>query len=337
MLELPWSTNRDRTWPQGNHQVLFPDIAQGMVKGDPNLRVVAFFRQPEDRLLSAYFHMRDLMGPGVPPPRNGLAACCDADWGWPASVFRDVHKGVRRGVAPEPLVGHFHGCQTSMVLGKGCMSGYASSPSHVASAIALVDKFTFVGDMAHWNLSLCLFNKLVTGRRFTLSYQLLNSRPTKSKRLPSQPWLPTDRPPTAEERHQADARAADASRLNSTDPIDGALYAFARYRFWHDVAQHQISSACCPNFEDVHQIPNTSEVSAACSSEGARKRARHRAADAARAAAASAASASSNVARAAALRAVAAAHRTRGGRGSRLGGRGARLRWGEASRGAASG
>ena len=121
-----------------------------MAQGDPNLRVVAFFRQPEDRLLSAYFHMRDLMKPEMPIPKGGAAACCDADWGWPAPVFKPVHAGVRRGVPPETLIGHFHGCQTNMVLGKGCMSGYATSPSHVLQAIQLVEKFTFVGDMARW-------------------------------------------------------------------------------------------------------------------------------------------------------------------------------------------
>lgn len=122
---------------------------------------------------------------------------------------------------------------------------------------------------AHWNLSLCLFNKIATGRLFTLGYQLLNSRPTKAKRLPHEPWLPpappadaaaaapsSRREPSAAEIAHAIREAEAASRLNSTDPIDGALYAFARFRFWHDVKKHGVSAACCPNYESVEQMPH---------------------------------------------------------------------------------
>lgn len=57
VLEYPWSKLRDLSWPQGNHQVLFADIGARIT--EPGVQAVAMFRQPEDRLESAYFHMRD--------------------------------------------------------------------------------------------------------------------------------------------------------------------------------------------------------------------------------------------------------------------------------------
>ena len=49
VMDYPWSPMRDRSFPQGNHQVLFPDIAAA--RNLPKAKLVAFFRQPEDRLL----------------------------------------------------------------------------------------------------------------------------------------------------------------------------------------------------------------------------------------------------------------------------------------------
>ena len=74
------------------------------------------------------------------------------------------------------LRGRFHGCQTNMLLAKGCMSEFAKTPQHVQQAISYVEDFAFVGDVAQWNLSICLFNRILTGRRFALRHQLANVR-----------------------------------------------------------------------------------------------------------------------------------------------------------------
>ena len=257
VIDFPWSKDRDLSWPAGNHQVLFPDIA-GRID-TPDVRVVAMFRQPEERLLSAYFHMRDHIPKARMPQQRKVAraasgnilGCCWDDWGWPRGIYTPVHRMVARGDPPEVAISQFVGCQTSMVLGKGCMSRYANSPEHVAQAIGLVGRFQFVGDVAHWNLSMCLFNKILTGRRFTLHHQLLNSRPTTHKLLPFHV-----RPnATAAEAEAAHRRAAAASTLRTADPIDGALYAYVQYRFWHDVRAHGISSECCPAYETAQSVP----------------------------------------------------------------------------------
>lgn len=271
LLELPWSRDRDRTWPHGNHQVLFPDIAGRMTT--PNVRVVAMFRQPESRLLSSYFHMRDWVKvpqrrkgySGYRQPLGGTVGCCWEDWGWPASEYRPVHQNVINGVPPEQSgINRFHGCQTNMVLGKGCMSRFANTPAQVAQAIALVDKFEFVGDQKYWNLSICLFNTIVTGRRHTLSYQLTNTRPTTSKRLKLRRATPANTQLTPSEQAAAAHQEAALSRLNTTDPIDGALYAYASYRFSHDLRRYGVSDECCPNFDRVEQIPPQSSEPARC-------------------------------------------------------------------------
>ena len=259
ILDFKWSKDRDRSWPAGNHQVLFPDIAGRM--GTPDVRVAAMFRQPESRLVSAYFHMRDLIRVRPSPgrrtsrfarPTSGPkeVGCCWDDWGWPTAVWRPVHQKIMNGAAVEETLGHFHGCQTSMTLGKGCMSGHAQTPHHVAQAIQLVDRFAFVGLMDQWSLSMCLMNAIFTGRRFTLRHQLHNTRPTSSKLLPV--GVSERGSPAA----QAAARAAavNASRLHTVDPIDGALYAFARMRFWADVKEHRVSAACCPSLDNISQL-----------------------------------------------------------------------------------
>lgn len=269
LLELPWSKDRDTSWPQGNHQVLFPDIA-GRID-TPGVRVVAFFRQPEERLVSSYFHMRDLI---IPAKRASYIKslgspidCCWTDWGWPTSAYRPVHRNVANGVPPEQSgIAQFWGCQTSMILGKGCMSRYANSPSHVAQAIALVEKFEFVGELKHWNLSICLFNAIVTGRRHTLSYQLINTRPTSSKKLKARRAAARSAAAGASSSGEPPQPAADPSlsRINTTDPIDGALYAYASYRFWHDVRRYGVSKECCPNYDSIDQMPPKSAEPPSC-------------------------------------------------------------------------
>lgn len=239
LLDFPWSDDRDKTWPHGNHQLLSPDIATRIHTA--NVRVAAMFRKPEDRLLSSYYHMKDLVVPERRVRRRrqvGPVDCCWDDWGWAASVYSPVHTATAAGKPPEDVISKFKGCQTNMVLGRGCMSRYATSPRHVAQAIALVDKFEFVGDVAHWNLSICLFNVKATGRRYVLNHQLVNTRPTTSKQR--------------------------GVRLNDTDSIDGALYAFAQHRFWYDVRKHGVSDACCPKYDAIERVPSVATEHATC-------------------------------------------------------------------------
>eukprot|EP00962_Isochrysis_galbana_P044938 scaffold17553_cov112-Isochrysis_galbana.AAC.6 len=256
VLEYPWSRDRDTSWPQGNHQVLFPDI--GARISHPGVQVVAMFRQPEARLESAYFHMRDQIRPRGRCARcewsNSPIGCCWTDWGWSSRDFLPAHRAIAAGVPPAAAVGNFTGCMTSMVLGKGCMSRHATTPAHAAAASALVDRFLFVGDTDRWNLSLCLFNAVLTGRRFLLPWQAANSRPTSTKLL--------------------DPLHPSTSRLTDRDPIDGALWAHVSRRFIRDLIRHHVSAQCCPVVESVAELPPPDTEPDICRRRGVGRRGR---------------------------------------------------------------
>jgi len=92
-----------------------------------------------------------------------------------------------------------------------------------------------VGDQARWNLSICLFNAVLTGRRFLLPRQLANSRPTSTKLL--------------------DKQHPNASRIATRDPIDGALWEHILVRFERDLRTHGVSEPCCPVVASVLELP----------------------------------------------------------------------------------
>ena len=231
---------RDRSFPQGNHQVLFPDIAAA--RNLPKAKLVAFFRQPEDRLLSGYLHM------------NATPPCCTEDWGWNRLTYTRVrrellaHKPFALGSAW--LHGRFHGCQTNMLLAKGCYSEYAKTDAHIKAARAIVEDFAFVGDVANWSLSICLFNRIMTGRRFTLTHQLARVRAGGQRN----------------EHRSAEASKAKAAALAAQvhqmprDPIDGPLYDYVRGRLARDLRTHDVRPECCPNFENVQAAADAREV-----------------------------------------------------------------------------
>ena len=150
------------------------------------------------------------------------------------------------------LRGRFHGCQTNMLLAKGCMSEFAKTPAHVAQAQAIVRDFAFVGDVSQWALSICLFNKILTGRRFALRHQLANVRAGGQK----------GEVRSAGATSAAKARLARHAHRLPADPIDGALYAYVQERWRRDVLAHGVRPECCPTYESVAEAANASEVCA---------------------------------------------------------------------------
>ena len=238
VLDYPWSPMRDTSFPHGTHQVLFPDIAAA--RNEPKAKLVAFFRQPEERLLSGYFHM------------NATPPCCTEDWGWNRPTYQRVRRELRMArpfvLGSKWLPGRFHGCMTNMVLARGCMSEHATTSAHARRAIEIVSDFAFVGDVARWNESICLFNAILTGRRFALRHQLAHVRAGGQK---------------SELRTRA---AAAAARLAThahklpRDTVDGALYAYVRSRLASDLEKHGVRPECCPTYETVQQAANASEI-----------------------------------------------------------------------------
>ena len=243
VLDYPWSPMRDKSFPFGNHQVLFPDIAAA--RNENKAKLVGFFRQPEERLMSGYLHM------------NATPPCCTEDWGWRRQISRFVRSEFKR----RPFVsgsnflrGRFHGCMTNMLLAKGCMSEFAKTPADVHKAITIVKDFAFVGDVSQWNLSICLFNTIMTGRRFALEKQLANVKA-------GAPSVHSMHRRTEDEKAAAAKRMelADPKKLPE-DPIDGLLYKYVRMRLERDLLHWGVRWECCPVYQDIQQVANASEV-----------------------------------------------------------------------------
>ena len=251
VLDYPMSPERGTS----EHQPLPAGTASRMdqehlihgTRAPGTVQVVAFFRQPESRLLSSYLWMKDNVRDAADIARRGgylplrgdamVVNCCWGDWGWTADEWRPIHRQIASSAAIDPSVlAPFIGCQTRMVLGRGCMSRRPVVPAETARAIDLVSRFRFVGDIAQWDASICLFNYIMTGRRFKLRRQLANARPT------------------ARAMYDA-ASGANATSRMPIDLIDGALYDYVRQRLATELSRHGITDARCPMLDDMSQLP----------------------------------------------------------------------------------
>lgn len=228
------------------HQRLHADVAslagregRGASSGPASaLQLVGFFRQPEARLLSAYLHMRRRVANVT---GKTIVKCCNSDWGWPRKTYKAVHQRIvgdaLRGAGLNPaILAPFLGCQTNSVLGRGCMSGKPVSSADLARAMELVSRFRFVGDVARWNESICLFNYIMTGRRFLLRHQLTNTRATPLKLY-------------NQYRSQAATHSVPA------DPVDRALYGFVSLRLSWELEAYGITQGSCPTFDSALELP----------------------------------------------------------------------------------
>lgn len=186
--------------------------------------VASFFRQPDQRLASEFAfgrtHFQALKMHG--PYGNDTLPTVK-------KIFEKLQQG-RNAQNDDYLGKNFLGCQTNMVLGRGCMQGTPTNASKDAEeASAKVDEFRFVGLVEEWPLSICLFNYLVTGKRFVTYHQLVDSHPT----------------------HKAAGRANTQSRTEydtrgyARDGADEELYAHVAKRFHADLNKHDITIEKC--------------------------------------------------------------------------------------------
>ena len=214
-------------WPPGaqEHQLLPMTGTEGKLALH---EAVGMFRQPEQRLLSSFAW------------KKSHAGCCMGDWGWNATEQFNVRQSMDRGLGPVETMGTFFGCQTNMVLGRGCFQRYPIlSSSDVDVAIQRIHKFRFVGVMEEWLLSICLFNSVMTGERFVFKTQLVNNRATigEGTRMYK---VPVDLP---------------------LDRADRMLYEEIQKRFWFDVSSRNISVENCPlRCQKNGQAPRTSNT-----------------------------------------------------------------------------
>lgn len=235
VVSYPTHLTRDLTL---QHQSL------SVVRDESQLRAaVGLFRSPDQRLLSAFYWIKK------------DKTCCTIDWGWSPAVYGPVRGQIRQG-APEATIAPFKGCQTNMVLGKGCMARGPGAPPHtqveVARAKARLQLFRFVGLQEEWRTSICLFNFVMTGRRFVEPRQLGKIQPGL---LLDELASTVDRTNSAAARAQEAANAALAaasvyppSFLGPLhfDAADTALYESAKARFRRECFQFGINASTCP-------------------------------------------------------------------------------------------
>ena len=186
--------------------------------GLPKYSVVFMVRDPIQRALSAFRYLLKDLHP----------KCCGRGWGWEegsATSSRRAKTAARLGnlsaFLAEPSAA---GCQTKMLVGRGCMASKPSSKNETTRAVTFVRKHAaFVGlaDADRYSASVCLWHARFGGR------------PLPSERLASQ---------LASQGRQHDVGAA---RKLFVDRSDQALYAAAVRRFETEVRAHASDVASC--------------------------------------------------------------------------------------------
>ena len=139
-----------------NHTKWFHDPLPWPEVGLPNVgNVVMLLREPRQRILSAYFYLRATNG-----------KCCGKGWGWSApssySAFRAaaLHADSTTFLA---LPGA-SGCQTKMLVGRGCMDSVAVTSQEVSRAVSFIlHTAAFVGIVEEYNASVCLWHERFGG------------------------------------------------------------------------------------------------------------------------------------------------------------------------------
>ena len=189
--------------------------------------VVAMFRRPSQRLMSAFAWMKE------------SPECCSSDWGMgnmtgPCIGQRAQESECRRRSAifhmkdaaafartPGAL-----GCQTKMLLGRQCQDDkFYPSREQQERARQFVDKhMAFVGLLDEWERSVCLWHARYGGLLYRA--ELTNTRPTTI--VAGQPT------------------GYNESVLDGiVDPADELIYDAAATRFWRDVRSYAAPVAAC--------------------------------------------------------------------------------------------
>ena len=210
----------------GGTHAIFPADASAEEVGE----VVTMFRAPKQRLMSMFEYMRrDVTFNAQGKPEFYGAGL---SWGWNGSERQRVRMAIYNNGSIADTLGPFIGCQANAVLGHRCLGrvDYGMPPEEVAKrAIERLKRFRFYGLESEWTLSICLFNYLMSGKRYVTRGQLVNTRPN-------------------------DVAAAAASVYNETgvpdDPIDDPLYEYVEASFHEQLRTHGISEEACPDYTD---------------------------------------------------------------------------------------
>ncbi|KAL7530605.1 hypothetical protein ACHAXR_003589 [Thalassiosira sp. AJA248-18] len=137
---------------------------------DHNMTVVSFFRQPEERIVSAYYDGRHSSG----FPSDVYKKMVDASV-QKTSKHRCTIDNRLKITNPLDCFANFPGiagCMSRMLTGETCADGLAqkSGLDNLPDAITLImEHLDFVGLTEDWNESICQFHRLFTGKLDGLS------------------------------------------------------------------------------------------------------------------------------------------------------------------------
>jgi hypothetical protein len=192
------------------------------VRPDPRAgNVVALFRRPQQRFLSAFHWMQT------------VPTCCNDDWGMgPRLGERRTAVNRMTSAAEFAKTPGALGCQTRMVLGNDCCAPTPIRPEAVKRARDFVqNKMAFVGLQEEWVRSVCLWHARFGKPLF--AGELLNTRPTSDTNTTSE---------------------YEETELDGVvDEADDALYEAARTRFWRDVADFHSPVEHCMQAVATHE------------------------------------------------------------------------------------
>ena len=127
---------------------------------DNNFTVAAFFRQPEERIVSAYYDGRHTSGFDT----NLYTAVKKATTGSSCRIDEKKYNNPLECFARYPGIA---GCMTRMLTGEMCADGIFqdSGMENVPEAVDIVmNRLKFVGITEDWNESICQFHKLYAGK-----------------------------------------------------------------------------------------------------------------------------------------------------------------------------
>ena len=126
---------------------------------DHNMTVAAFFRQPEARIVSAWYDGRHANGLSPEQFQKLLRVAVQRTPKFNCQIGGHNYTNPLECFARYPGIG---GCMTRMLTGETCADGVFESfgLENLPNAIAVLDKLGFVGIMEEWNESICQFHKL---------------------------------------------------------------------------------------------------------------------------------------------------------------------------------
>mmetsp|Transcript_50630 Transcript_50630/g.94133 ORF Transcript_50630/g.94133 Transcript_50630/m.94133 type:complete len:371 (+) Transcript_50630:270-1382(+) len=251
----------------GSHVGL--DYGQDWDLGQSKGHVVAFFREPGQRLISAYWHAQH--ADGMPRSTWGLMrekiSLVERNMSHWAEKVAHVPKAQLQRDTPLEILPEYRkamqtyfywrgvqGCMTKMVLGFRCADDVELTPlMHARAKYRIAHDFAFVGLTEEWDASICLFHQMLGGHAREIEF--LNYRAGKMTRVKEGKDKASpggSAKAAAEERRKKAEKMYDVSVLKGlVDPWDSETYEAARGVFVGNIRKF----STCPGHEEKQRFP----------------------------------------------------------------------------------